>query len=317
MSAYNGARTLRESVESILAQQGVEMELIVVDDGSTDDTLAILSEAAATDSRMRVLTQPNAGITAGLILGCANARGKFIARQDAGDRSLPGRLALQCSALEADRELSFVSCWTEVCGPRQEFLSTEKGTGRAARPTDIIAEDEVSGVIDGPSHHGSVMFRRDRYELAGGYRAQFYFGQDWDLWYRLAEGGKFQMVENVLYRAPVTPDGLSGRYRDAQNAIGKLAKGAMLRRRRGQDENDLLGEAAAIRPGPNSRVSAAPSADGLYFIAEQLRRNGDERAMRYFRETIATAPTDIRPWVRMAQFGAAKIFRRMNGAKRR
>jgi len=309
MSVYNGAEHLRASVASVLAQEGVDLELVVVDDGSTDASAKMLDEIAAADPRVRVLHQGNRGLTHALIRGCAEAKGSYIARQDAGDCSLEDRLCLQYAALEADKALSFVSCWTEFCGPREEFLSSSKGTGRAVSPTSIISGEGEHLIVDGPSCHGSVMFRRERYEYSGGYRRQFFFGQDWDLWYRLAECGKFQMVPKVLYRARVAPDSLSGKHRDAQNAIGRLARQALLSRMRGQGDDDVLNLAAQIRPGTDCRYSARTRADGLYFIGEQLRRNGDERAAAYLRDAARAAPFDLRSWVRLAQLGASRVLR--------
>src|SRR5947208_3071693 len=92
-AVYNGGRYLRPALASILEQDGVALELVVVDDGSTDDTAAILDELARRDERVRVLRQPNQGLTDALVRGCSEARGEFIARQDADDVSLPGRLA--------------------------------------------------------------------------------------------------------------------------------------------------------------------------------------------------------------------------------
>ena len=301
MSVCNGAAALRETVQSVLSQADFALELIVVNDGSTDETGEILEDLAGLDSRVQVLSQKNQGITAGLIRGCAIARGTYIARQDVGDFSLDRRLYLQKLALDAALDLSFVSCWTEVRGPAKEFLSFSKGSGAASTPIDIISEDARHGVIDGPAHHGSVMFRRDRYFQAGGYRSQFYFGQDWDLWYRLGEIGKFQMIEKVLYQACVTPNSLSGRYRNEQEAIAKFSHQALLRRRRGQPEDDLLEQAQRIRLSPAGSESAKLRAKGLYAIGEQLRRNGDPRAEVYFRDSLATSPTFLKPWLRIVQ----------------
>ncbi len=73
MGVYNDARHLRAALDSVLSQQGVELELIAVDDGSTDESPAILAEAAARDPRVRVVVQENAGLTRALIRGCSLA----------------------------------------------------------------------------------------------------------------------------------------------------------------------------------------------------------------------------------------------------
>src|SRR5262245_30164988 len=90
MSVYNGASHLAATLDRILSQEGVALEFIVVNDGSTDKSSQILNDYAQRDSRLRVIHQENTGLTRALIRGCDAARGEFIARNDAGDISLPG-----------------------------------------------------------------------------------------------------------------------------------------------------------------------------------------------------------------------------------
>ena len=77
MSVYNGAKYLRESIESILSQEGVDFEFIIVNDGSTDNSKNILVEYAARDNRIRIIEQENKGLTCALIRGCKEANGKY------------------------------------------------------------------------------------------------------------------------------------------------------------------------------------------------------------------------------------------------
>src|SRR6476646_3858644 len=95
MSIYNGADRLHETMESVLSQEGVSLEFIIIDDGSTDGSGVILGNYARHDARVRMLYQENHGLTRALIRGCEVAKGKYIARQDAGDISLANRLRLQ------------------------------------------------------------------------------------------------------------------------------------------------------------------------------------------------------------------------------
>ena len=128
MSVYNGASHLAATLDSILSQEGVELEFIVVNDGSSDKSGQILNDYAQRDSRLRIIHQENTGLTRALIRGCDAARGEFIARQDAGDISLPGRLKSQVAVLRDREDCVFVSCWTDVVGPKGEFLYTSRGT---------------------------------------------------------------------------------------------------------------------------------------------------------------------------------------------
>ena len=91
MSIYNGERYLSQTIESILSQENVDMEFIIIDDGSTDSSSELLNDWAKKDKRIRLFAQSNQGLTKALIKGCAVAEGKYIARQDCGDISLPTR----------------------------------------------------------------------------------------------------------------------------------------------------------------------------------------------------------------------------------
>lgn len=302
MGVYNGASTLGETIQSVLSQGGVELELIAVNDGSSDVSGTILDEVARMDSRVRVIHQSNQGLTQALVRGCAEARGKYVARQDAGDISLPGRLELQRAALAEDRSVVFVSCWTEYVGPNTEYLYCARGSGAAGLPIAILAEDAEWGVIDGPVCHPSVMFRKDSYLQVGGYRSQFYFGQDWDLWYRLASVGRFKMIERPLYRYRVLADGISGRNRSAQQKLALLSLAAMRRQQRGLSDAGILAKASTIRPHGRRTDWAWRNAGGLYFIGECLRRNGDYRAKEYFRACVTALPVFWKAWIRLLQF---------------
>src|SRR5687767_4726483 len=95
MPVYNGQRFLARAMDSLLAQSVREFELIVVDDGSTDESPALLDRYARTDARVRVIRGDHAGISAALNRGIADARYGWIARMDADDEALPDRFARQ------------------------------------------------------------------------------------------------------------------------------------------------------------------------------------------------------------------------------
>lgn len=302
MSVYNGAAGLRATVDSILSQKDASFEFIIVDDGSTDQTSQILAEYAQRDSRVRLIRQENQGLTKALCRGCAEARGEYIARQDVGDLSHPHRFFLQLEVLAADPSLVFVSSWTEFRGPGDEFLYVTKGTGIAKQSINIIAGDTLNGVIDGPSSHPSVMFRRDAYMRVGGYRAEFYYGQDWDLWFRLAEVGKFRMIESALYMARIMPVSISMEDKLRQEAISRLSHAALHQRLQHLPEEAVLHAASKIRPSPRVPRSQRRQAQALYFIGECLRRNRDSRSLAYFKQSIHVQPLLIKSWIRIAQW---------------
>jgi glycosyltransferase involved in cell wall biosynthesis len=297
MGVYNAASTLAATLDSILGQTERDFECIVVDDGSTDATPAILAEYASRDPRIRVLRQANAGLTRALIAGCGAARGTYIARHDAGDLSDPRRFALQKQALDADASVVFVSAATQYAGPELEPLYVSRAGSSEA--ISIVDFSDPRIIVDGPTHHGSVMFRRDAYERSGGYRAAFFYGQDWDLWYRLAEIGRFRAIDDVLYTARITPESISGAARLQQEQLAELSRAALEARHRGESEAAILERAAAVERAP--RRALGRGAKGLYFIGEALRRNGDRRARSYLRRSIAAWPFSVQAWVRYVQ----------------
>ena len=114
MSVYNGEGYLPASLDSLLAQEGVDFEIVVVDDGSTDQSPEILENYARKDYRVRVIRQENAGLTKALARGCGEATGELVARQDADDVSFPGRLAKLTAVLRENAGVAVAASWVEV-----------------------------------------------------------------------------------------------------------------------------------------------------------------------------------------------------------
>ena len=179
ISVYNGERFLREAVESVLSQTLDDLELIVIDDGSTDTTPEILAEYSAADARIVVERQANAGRAAALNRGFEIARAPLVARLDADDVALPERLELQRRFLETHRTVAAV-------GGAVAFIDEE---GRAfAEWRYPLRHDEISRAFESttPLAHPAAMLRATAFEAVGGYRPVFVESEDVDLWLRLA-----------------------------------------------------------------------------------------------------------------------------------
>lgn len=290
-SAYNAGVTLRATLESALSQDGVTLELIVVNDGSTDGTAQILDGYAAADPRVHVIHKQNEGLTKALIVGCEAARGQYVARLDTDDICLPGRLRKQAALLDLDPELSFVSCWTRSVGPGDEPLYE---ICRSPEPNEATRGLRDSRL--GPPHHGSVMFRKDLYKQVGGYRTEFYFAQDSDLWLRLVEVGKFACVPEFLYQFRVDPASISSKYRSVQHALGELGHACRVSRNCGESEAPILEQARMLRPGLATPVKPDPVA-GDYFIGRCLLKRRDARASRYLFRVISRRPWMVGAWI--------------------
>lgn len=304
VAVRDGGAELLPSLRSVLNQEGVALELIVVDDGSSDGTAQTLREMAAADSRVRPLRLEPSGITHALRAGCAAARAPLLARQDVGDLSLSGRLRAQVDAFACSPGLALVSSFTECLAPFGERLYIERG-GSCPGVEETLAPpggDQSRRV--GPTSHGSACFRRDFYEECGGYRPEFALGQDWDLWYRLGERGTYLTVEATLYQRRLTPGSLSFRYRDLQQRFGAFGEEAARRRLRGEGEEAVLREAKALSLAPwpvSSGRGRRSESLAWYHFGEVLRRRGDRAARRYLKEAIRADPLLARAWVRLAQ----------------
>lgn len=305
MGVYNDGALLRETVQSVLSQEGVEFEFVIVDDGSTDSrTVALLDDYTKANDRIQLIRQPNQGLTRALIAGCSAASGTYIARIDAGDAMLPGRLAAQVAAFERHATVGFLGCLTEICGPAWEPMWLSPGRPRLKQPIRLVDWAPTISEVFGVPHHGAMMIRRDAYQAVGGYRAPFYFAQDLDLWLRLGEWGEYYELPQLYYRCRILPGGISMSRRTAQERFGRLARDAALARAHGETEAPFINEAQMLTDNvraENGRPRRRSREPGMYFVGEALRRRGDRRCRQYLLAGIKAAPLRPRGYWRLAQ----------------
>jgi glycosyltransferase involved in cell wall biosynthesis len=299
MSVHNDRDSLAGTLDSILSQDSVLFEFIVVNDGSTDGSGDLLDDYARRDSRMRVIHQENTGLTLALIRGCAAARGRFIARQDADDISLPGRLARQFAFLEANPEMVMTACGMRRIGLNQEILGEFVQNGdELHQGLGKLNAAELSG----PPHHGSVMFRRSAYQAAGGYRAAFRVAQDLDLWLRLWEVGKCLAIPDILYEASWRMGAISHLRRDEQLQSTGVLLACARARRAGASDAPLLEQwerkcSTRSARRPSAGMTALDEARYYYFLAGSMRRSAPARARAYYAQALWRWPFYLRAWV--------------------
>ena len=196
----DGEAYLREAVESIAAQTFADFELIVVDDGSTDDTRRLLNELV--DDRLLILRRPREGIVAALRAGVTQARAPYIARMDADDVSEPERLGRQIALLEQRPRVGMAATWTTVIDEEGRELRREVLPSAHADLSRRL-------LLRNPFQHGSVLLRREALDDAGGYRPDYGANEDYDLWRRLARSWELACVPEALYRYRVHPAAVS------------------------------------------------------------------------------------------------------------
>lgn len=302
MGVHNEVGRVGRAVDSILQQSLTDLELIVIDDGSTDGSGALLDRMAAADARLMVVHQTNAGLTRSLIHGCERARAAVIARQDADDWSAPKRLQGQLELLEADPRLGFVSCGTQYVGPQGEPLTTVSRDTHSEQATEALLNRKK-----GPPAHGSVMFRQSVYRAAGSYREQFYFAQDSDLWLRMAEHSLFGFHAPISYFHRKDAGSISGVRRPQQSAFAGFAHACRRARVAGESETTILQAAESLASQLRQARSAgnAPQAemamDITYLIGSQLALNGDPRSRSYLTQVLRKNPLHLKAWVRLVQ----------------
>jgi glycosyltransferase involved in cell wall biosynthesis len=194
MSCYNAARWVEEAIQSVLNQTFADFEFIIVDDGSTDDTLNILHRKAALDPRFVIIAKANTGLGDSLNAGIHRARGEWIARLDADDVWEPTRLARQIERARADASLVFIGTGLVIID--------ENGVRQATHryPTEHAGLLRHLRQVRRFPPHSSALYRSEAVRLVGGYRTRIRRAQDWDLWLRLSTLGHLACIPEPLVR---------------------------------------------------------------------------------------------------------------------
>lgn len=214
LPVHNGGRFLLPAVESVLGQTHRDLELLVIDDGSTDG--AVDGVARITDPRVRVLRQENQGLVASLNRGLAEARHELVARMDADDLCHPDRLLLQVDFLTTHPAVAAVGCCYEVVDEH----------GRAITDVHAAASGSYQRrrlYFRNLLPHAGMTFRRDVVLRAGGYRAVGP-AEDYDLWTRLASTHTVAALPDRLLRYRETTTGISQQAAERQREAHRLVR---------------------------------------------------------------------------------------------
>lgn len=221
MPVYNGERHLRAAIASILSQTYSDFELLILDDGSTDGSAAIAE--SYDDARIRLVRQPtNMKLIATLNHGLDLARGEYVARMDADDVSLPGRLARQVAYMDAHPAVGMCGTWGEVIGePAPRYL-------RFPTDPEAVRCRLFFGCV---FVHSSVMMRRATFEAHGlRYDPAYPHAEDLQLWQRAAEAFPVVNLPEVLVQYRMVPDGICHTHRHEQRDTLGLIDAEALRR---------------------------------------------------------------------------------------
>jgi glycosyltransferase involved in cell wall biosynthesis len=247
MPAFNAAGFIAQAIGSVLQQDFIDFELLVVDDGSTDDTVAIVQSFS--DGRIRLLQLPHQGIAAALNSGLQAALGTFVARFDADDICYPQRLQLQYDFLMSNPGYVICGCAANYITEQGDFVFTY-------RPPGFLYEELLlSYKHKCPFIHSGVMYVKQAIVEAGGYNEYAHTFEDHLLWVQLLKTAKGCNLQDVLIQVRLNPQSVTidERWRPQQFTDIKsraLAKGSI-------DSTDGLALQQILRQQDNNHIKYA------------------------------------------------------------
>lgn len=284
MPVYNAERYLREAVESVLGQTFADFELIAVDDGSTDGSLAILREYERRDGRVRVISRPNTGIVGALNDGLALCRGEYVARMDADDVCMPERLERQVKVFESRSGLVLL-------GTGARYTDPELWPVRDTRPTvgnDLLVRRLLSG--DGLALlHPTVMIRADAIRKIGGYDPSYPISEDLDLYLRLSEIGEVDNLPQLLLLYRMHVGSITNRPNRAVEFACRARDEAL--RRRG-----ICGELATTPPAASVKATGGQESKVERWAWWAWMDGFKGTARKYARRALWGAPLSREAW---------------------
>jgi glycosyltransferase involved in cell wall biosynthesis len=273
MSVHDGERHLAAAIDSVLAQTFRNLELIVIDDGSTDSSPAILAGYAAGDERVRVYHQENVGLAVALNRAVSYARTPLIARLDADDIARQCRLELQLAHLAEKPEVG-------VLGGAVSFIDEGGREFAETRYPATDAEIRQAFPVTTPFVHSAVTMRREHFEAVGGYRPALPHAEDLDLWLRLSALTQLANLSEtvVLYR--IHPQQSTVRELEQQSISVLGAKVAWRAREAGLPdpfaETPLVDRAALRAAGASADDLTAEFVRLAVWLAKTLSRSGND-----------------------------------------
>ncbi len=288
MAVHNGEAYLKAAIDSVLAQSFEDFEFVIVDDASSDGSVAIIAEAARLHPCIRIVTNAeNLGLTRSLNVGLEHCRGRFVARMDADDICMPERLSVQWRAMQAEPDLLIIGGGCALIDAEGVAKGTISDDLSPSRADWLLSLAPVC-------YHPTYFFRR---VLPNGeevrYDPAFVTAQDYDLWSRLAELGATRVLPDQVLRYRRHDGGISAQKRAEQ---GRNAKAISLRILEGRFED---GEVEAVLPLVEALAFERDGRPGhvkpVVAAAERLiglRSSGDRDELKWRRRMAAAFAAD-------------------------
>lgn len=281
LPVFNGQSYLAEAMESVLHQTFDNFELVVIDDGSTDGSLAILKHYESMDERIRLVSRANIGLVETLNEGLGLCRGEFIARMDADDICEPTRFEEQIEFLTAHTDIVCAGTLAKLIDPEGRELTT---LGLPLEH-DAIDASHLRGVT--MIVHPSVLMRRTAALAVGSFSSDYKHAEDIDFWLRMAESGRLANLDRQLIRYR-QHDGSVGyrRHVEQKTAAWRAAKDASTRR----------STVFEVSP-PSKNLDSAIIRDTNRAWAWWALKSGNVTTARfYMRAAVRSDPFSVETW---------------------
>ncbi len=215
---YNMGAYVADAIRSVQAQTITDLEIIVVDDGSTDHTRDAIAPLLS-DPRLKYFYQENAGKSRAKNVAIAAAKGKIIGFCDADDLWLPNKLALQLPCFDTDPDIGIVYTRSQRQTAAGQLLPMQ----RFPEPTGWVTEELFT---ENFVPFGTALIRASAFERFGGFAEKYRMGMDWELFLRFSLHCKFAFVEQVTYLYRIWPGQMShnweGRFKNAHQIMAEF-----------------------------------------------------------------------------------------------
>ncbi|MEM6252382.1 MAG: glycosyltransferase [Cyanobacteria bacterium P01_D01_bin.156] len=246
---YNGENTIAQTIESVLSQKHSQLELIVINDGSTDKTVSIVD--SFTDVRIRLISHPNQGTSASRNRGIREAIGQYLAFLDADDLWTSDKLADQLKALENCPEAGLAYSWTDQIDTDGKFLRPGLHMSVDNNPLNSLF---LRNFIESGSN---ALIRSSVFKTVGNFNEKVKYVEDWEMWLRIAAKYDFVCVPKpqVFYR--IYPGSMSCNVAQAEKHL-----------------MHVMEQALALHPDIGPVVRKKAYADRYRYLALKAVNNG-------------------------------------------
>ena len=218
MAVYNGEEFLRDSILSVLNQTHKDFEFIIVNDGSSDNSLKIIEDFQKNDSRIKIVNNnQNLGLTKSLNIGFIESKGEYIARLDSGDISLPKRIEKQVNFLDVHKNIGLVGTWMYIINTKGDIIKEIKyPTEDKELKRDLINYN--------PFVHSSIMLRRGILPKIDIYKEEYKYAQDYNLYFELLPHISFANIPIFLVKYRMSPKSITSTKNKKQMSFANRAR---------------------------------------------------------------------------------------------